>query len=99
MGRAWDVLMKRLGYIRYVVQGGDWGRASSRAMGRLAPAGLIALQTNFPATVLDDAGAALGGGSQACEASPLTVHSISISRSSSCTSHSNTSAPSVVVPA
>ena len=34
MGRAWDVLMKRLGYTRYVSQGGDWGSVVADAMGR-----------------------------------------------------------------
>ena len=41
IGRAWDVLMKRLGYARYVSQGGDWGAGVVEAMGRQAPAGLL----------------------------------------------------------
>src|SRR5215510_14568935 len=40
IARAWAVLMDRLGYARYVAQGGDWGTAVSAAMGRQAPAGL-----------------------------------------------------------
>jgi pimeloyl-ACP methyl ester carboxylesterase len=62
IGRAWDVLMKRLGYPRYVAQGGDWGAGIVQAMGRQAPAGLLGIHTNFPATVPNDVGAALGGG-------------------------------------
>ena len=57
IGRAWDVLMKRLGYTRYVAQGGDWGAGIVQAMGRQAPAGLLGIHTNFPATVPSDVGA------------------------------------------
>ena len=62
IGRAFDVLMKRLGYTRYVAQGGDWGAGVVQAMGRQAPAGLLAVHTNLPATVPSDVGAALAGG-------------------------------------
>ncbi|HEX8266810.1 MAG TPA: epoxide hydrolase [Pyrinomonadaceae bacterium] len=62
IGRAWDALMKRLGYSRYVAQGGDWGAGVVQAMGRQAPAGLLAVHTNFPAAVTNDVGAVLGGG-------------------------------------
>ena len=51
MGRAWDVLMKRLGYTRYVAQGGDWGAFVVDQMGLQAPDGLLAIHTNMPATV------------------------------------------------
>jgi pimeloyl-ACP methyl ester carboxylesterase len=54
MGRAWDVLMKRLGYTRYVAQGGDWGAFVVDQMGVQAPAGLLAIHTNMPATVPAD---------------------------------------------
>jgi len=54
IGRAWDVLMKRLGYARYFAQGGDWGAAVVEAMGRQAPAGLLGIHTNLPATVPND---------------------------------------------
>jgi pimeloyl-ACP methyl ester carboxylesterase len=54
--------MKRLGYTRYVAQGGDWGASIVQAMGRQAPAGLVGIHTNFPATVPNEIGAALGGG-------------------------------------
>jgi pimeloyl-ACP methyl ester carboxylesterase len=62
IGRAWDVLMKRLGYARYVAQGGDWGASIVQTMGRQAPAGLLGTHTNFPATIPNEVGAALGGG-------------------------------------
>jgi len=62
IGRGWDVLMKRLGYARYVAQGGDWGAGVVQAMGRQAPAGLLGIHTNLPAAVTNDVGAALGGG-------------------------------------
>ena len=42
--------MKRLGYTRYVAQGGDWGSPVSSAMARLAPAGLLGIHINLPAT-------------------------------------------------
>src|SRR5215204_4320961 len=65
IGRAWDVLMKRLGYTRYVAQGGDWGAGIVQAMGRQAPAGLLGIHTNLPATVPPEVGAALAGGGPA----------------------------------
>ena len=51
IARAWAVLMKRLGYTRYVAQGGDWGSPVSSAMARQAPAGLLGIHINLPATV------------------------------------------------
>jgi len=62
IARSWDVLMKRLGYVRYVAQGGDWGASIVQAMGRQAPNGLLGIHTNFPATIPNEVGAALGGG-------------------------------------
>jgi len=62
IGRAWDVLMKRLGYAQYVAQGGDWGAGVVEAMGRQAPAGLLGIHTNLPATVPSDVAATLAGG-------------------------------------
>jgi pimeloyl-ACP methyl ester carboxylesterase len=55
MGRAWAELMKRLGYDRYVAQGGDWGAFVVDQMGLQAPEGLLAIHTNMPATVPADA--------------------------------------------
>jgi pimeloyl-ACP methyl ester carboxylesterase len=46
IARAWDVLMKRLGYTRYVSQGGDWGAVISDAMARQAPPGLLGIHVN-----------------------------------------------------
>src|SRR5919201_1046171 len=45
--RAWAELMRRLGYTRYVAQGGDVGAGVTDAMGRQAPAGLLAVHFNF----------------------------------------------------
>ena len=54
MARAWAALMGRLGYDRYVAQGGDWGAFVVDWMGVQAPAGLLAIHTNMPATVPAD---------------------------------------------
>ena len=54
VGRAWDVLMQRLGYSRYVAQGGDWGAFVVDQMGLQAPEGMLAIHTNMPATVPAD---------------------------------------------
>jgi len=61
IGSAWAVLMKRLGYTRYVAQGGDWGAGVVTAMARQAPAGLLGIHSNLPAVITSDVGAALGG--------------------------------------
>src|SRR3984885_12353053 len=53
IARAWTVLMKRLGYTRFVAQGGDWGNAVTEQMALLTPPGLIAIHTNMPATLPD----------------------------------------------
>lgn len=54
IGRAWDVLMKRLGYNHYVSQGGDWGSVVANAMARQKPQGLLGIHLNMPATVPAD---------------------------------------------
>jgi pimeloyl-ACP methyl ester carboxylesterase len=61
IARAWDELMKRLGYTRYVAQGGDWGAVVTEAMGRQAPAGLTGIHVNLAAAVPPDVEAALAG--------------------------------------
>jgi pimeloyl-ACP methyl ester carboxylesterase len=62
MARAWAELMKRLGYTRYVAQGGDWGAFVVDQMGLQAPEGLLAIHTNMPATVPADVDEALQAG-------------------------------------
>jgi pimeloyl-ACP methyl ester carboxylesterase len=51
IARAWDVLMKRLGYRSYVAQGGDWGAVIVELMGAQAPKGLLGVHTNMPNVV------------------------------------------------
>jgi pimeloyl-ACP methyl ester carboxylesterase len=62
IARAWAELMKRLGYTRYVAQGGDWGSPVSSAMARQAPAGLLGIHINLPAIVPPEVAAALAAG-------------------------------------
>jgi pimeloyl-ACP methyl ester carboxylesterase len=62
MARAWAELMRRLGYSRYVAQGGDWGAFVVDQMGLQAPEGLLAIHTNMPATVPADVDRALLAG-------------------------------------
>ncbi|NID15492.1 epoxide hydrolase family protein [Luteibacter yeojuensis] len=62
IARAWIELMKRLGYKRYVAQGGDWGDAVSEQMAVIAPPELLAIHTNMAATVPDDIAKALAAG-------------------------------------
>jgi pimeloyl-ACP methyl ester carboxylesterase len=62
IARAWTVLMDRLGYKRYVAQGGDWGNAVTEQMALLQPPGLLGIHTNMPATVPPDIDKAAFGG-------------------------------------
>ena len=62
IARAWAVLMGRLGYTRYVAQGGDWGNAVSEQMGLQRPPGLLGISTNMSATVPPEISKALAGG-------------------------------------
>jgi pimeloyl-ACP methyl ester carboxylesterase len=62
IARAWIVLMKRLGYTRYVAQGGDWGNAVTEQMAVLAPPELVGIHTNMPATIPDNIAKALAAG-------------------------------------
>lgn len=62
IAKAWDVLMKRLGYNHYVAQGGDWGAVVAELMGEQAPPGLLGIHVDLPATVPQDIAPALGTG-------------------------------------
>jgi pimeloyl-ACP methyl ester carboxylesterase len=62
IARAWAVLMNRLGYDRYVAQGGDWGNAVTEQMALQQPPGLVGIHTNMPATVPDHIAKLLPGG-------------------------------------
>jgi pimeloyl-ACP methyl ester carboxylesterase len=62
IARAWAVLMQRLGYTRYVAQGGDWGNAVTENMALQQPPGLVGIHTNMPATVPANISKALAQG-------------------------------------
>jgi pimeloyl-ACP methyl ester carboxylesterase len=62
VARAWVELMSRLGYSRYVAQGGDQGASVTDAMGRLAPDGLLGIHLNLLTAFPTDVGAAIFGG-------------------------------------
>src|SRR4051794_8811355 len=62
IARAWATLMQRLGYTKYVAQGGDWGNAVSEVMALQQPPGLIGIHTNMAATVPADVSRALAMG-------------------------------------
>ena len=63
IAHAWATLMQRLGYTRYVAQGGDWGNAVSEVMALQQPPGLLAINTNMAATVPPDISKAISAGS------------------------------------
>jgi pimeloyl-ACP methyl ester carboxylesterase len=65
IARAWATLMRRLGYTRYVAQGGDWGNAVSEVMALQQPPGLLGIHTNMAATVPADVSKALSVGGPA----------------------------------
>jgi pimeloyl-ACP methyl ester carboxylesterase len=62
IARAWTVLMDRLGYTRYVAQGGDWGAFITEQMGVLAPPELLGIHVNLPSAVPAEILKALGSG-------------------------------------
>ena len=75
IARAWDVLMKRLGYTRYAAQGGDWGAVVVELMGAQAPAGLAAIHTNMPNVVPAEIdAAALAGAPEPAGLAPDESH-------------------------
>ncbi|MCH8614811.1 epoxide hydrolase 1 [Sphingomonas sp. SM33] len=63
--KAWDVLMKRLGYDRYVAQGGDWGSMVTDLLGAAAPPGLLGIANNMAAAIPPDIDAAAIAGKPA----------------------------------
>jgi pimeloyl-ACP methyl ester carboxylesterase len=62
IAKAWATLMQRLGYTKYVAQGGDWGNAISEIMALQQPPGLLGIHTNMAATVPPDVSKALSVG-------------------------------------
>ncbi|WP_176594663.1 epoxide hydrolase family protein [Sphingobium sp. EM0848] len=74
IGRAWAVLMQRLGYTRYVAQGGDWGNAVTEQMALQQPPGLLAIHTNMPATVPAEIARLLPSGPEPGGLSPEEKH-------------------------
>jgi pimeloyl-ACP methyl ester carboxylesterase len=62
IAKAWATLMQRLGYTKYVAQGGDWGNAISEVMALQQPPGLLGIHSNMAATVPPDISKALSAG-------------------------------------
>jgi pimeloyl-ACP methyl ester carboxylesterase len=62
---AWIALMRRLGYTRFVAQGGDWGAVVTDVMGAEAPPELLGIHSNMPATVPPEVSQALASGGPA----------------------------------
>jgi pimeloyl-ACP methyl ester carboxylesterase len=65
IARAWITLMQRLGYHRFVAQGGDWGAQITDIIGRESPPELLGIHTNMPGTVQPNLSQALAGGEPA----------------------------------
>lgn len=75
IAKAWATLMQRLGYTKYVAQGGDWGNAVSEVMALQQPPGLLGIHTNMAATVPPDVSKALAmGGPPPADLSPDEKH-------------------------
>ncbi len=69
IARAWAELMQRLGYTKYVAQGGDWGNSVSESMALQQPPGLLGISTNMAATVPPEIVKAMSSG----QAPPATL--------------------------
>jgi len=67
VAQVWAELMRRLGYTRYVAQGGDWGAVITTELARSAPPGLLGVHLNLPAAIPPEVGAALATGAPAPE--------------------------------
>ena len=65
IAKAWITLMKRLGYNKFVAQGGDWGNAVSETMALMAPPELLGIHTNMAATVPPEIAKSLATGAPA----------------------------------
>jgi len=65
IARAWIALMRRLGYPRFVAQGGDWGAQITDVIGREAPPELAGIHSNMPGTVPPELAQSLAGGAPA----------------------------------
>jgi pimeloyl-ACP methyl ester carboxylesterase len=75
IAKAWATLMQRLGYTKYVAQGGDWGAIISEVMALQQPPGLLGIHTNMAATVPPDVSRALAvGGPAPAGLSPEEKH-------------------------
>ena len=75
IAKAWATLMERLGYTKYVAQGGDWGNAVSELMALQRPPGLLGIHTNMAASVPADVSHALAmGGPPPAGLSPDEQH-------------------------
>ncbi|HEU4509021.1 MAG TPA: epoxide hydrolase [Pyrinomonadaceae bacterium] len=65
IARAWVVLMKRLGYTKFVAQGGDWGAVITEQMAVQQPPELLAIHTNMPGIIPNDVDKAAFSGAPA----------------------------------
>src|SRR5262249_37592783 len=70
IAKAWATLMQRLGYTKYVAQGGDWGNAVSETMALQQPPGLLGIHTTMPATLSPEISKAVGTGTPPAGLSP-----------------------------
>ena len=74
IARAFSTLMTRLGYSRYVAQGGDWGNAVTEQMALQRPPGLLAIHTNMPATIPAEIAPLIPGGPEPASLNPEEKH-------------------------